>query len=73
MDLSPLIAEAAFEEMSPTCFVLGVDESSEDGFSIVGIHLKVWIGEGSPDSLNQNESKVELSVGDDQSLSNSTK
>ena len=59
--LSPLSAEASFEKMLPSYFVLGVDESSEYGFSIVGIHLK--------NSLDQSESKVELSVMDCQSLS----
>ena len=44
LNLSPLIAEAAFEKMLPSDFVLGIDESSEDGFSIVGIHLKVLVG-----------------------------
>ena len=49
LNLSPLIAEAAFEKMLPTYFVLGINESSVDGFfAIVGIHLKVLVGEGSP-------------------------
>ena len=65
LNLSPLIAEAAFEKMLPSYFVLGIDESSEDGFSIVGIHLKVLVGKGSRDSfLDQNESKVDFSVMD---------
>ena len=35
------MAEASFEKMLPSYFALGVDESSEDGFSIVRIHLEV--------------------------------
>ena len=71
LNLGPLIAEVAFEEMLASYFVLGIDKSSEDGFSVVGIHLKLWIGKGSPNSLNQNESEVELSVVDGKSLSKS--
>ena len=49
LNLSPLIAEAPFDEMFPSYFVLGIDKSSEDaGFSVlVGIHLKLsiaWLG-----------------------------
>ena len=69
LGLSPLIAESAFERMLPSYFVLRIDESSEDGFSIVGIHLKALVGKGTPDSLYQNEREVELSVMDGQSLS----
>ena len=69
LNLSPLIAEAAFDKMLPTYFVLGMEKSSEDGFLIVGIHLKMLVGEGSPDSLDQDESEVKLSVMDGQSLS----
>ena len=73
MNLGPLTAELAFEKMLPSYFVLQVDKSSEDGFSVVGIHLKLWIGLGSPDALDQNESDVGLSVVDGQSLSKSAK
>ena len=51
LNLSPLISEASFEKMLPSYFVLRIDESFEDGFSIVGIPLKVLVGKGSPDSL----------------------
>ena len=73
LHLGPLIAESAFEKMLPSYFVLWVDKSSEDGFLVVGIHLKLWIGEGFPDFLDQNESEVELSVVDGQNLSKSAK
>ena len=73
LNLSPLIAGVSFEKMLPSYFVLQVDKSSEDGFSVVGIHLKLWIGLGSPDALDQNESDVGLSVVDGQSLSKSAK
>ena len=75
LNLGPLVAESAFEKMLLSYFVLGVDKSSEYGFSVVGIHLKLWIGKGSPDSLNQNEGKgkVELSVVSGQSLSKGTR
>ena len=69
LNLSPLIAGVSFEKMLPSYFVLRIDESSEDGFLVVGIHQKVLVGEGSPDSLDKNESEAELSVMDDQSLS----
>ena len=71
--LGPLVAKSAFEKMLPSYFVLGVDKSSEYGFSVVGIHLKLWIVKSSPDALDQNEGKVELSVVSSQSLSKSTK
>lgn len=46
---------------------MGTDESSEDGFAILGVHLKVLVSEGFPDALDQNESEVEeLSVMDSQ-------
>ena len=61
LNLNPLIAEASFEKMLPSYFVLIIDKSSEDGFSIVRIHLKVLVGKGFPDSLDQDESKVRLS------------
>ena len=56
LNLSPLISEASFEKMLPSYFVLRIDESFEDGFSIVGIPLKVLVGKGSPDSLEQDQS-----------------
>ena len=69
LNLSPLIAEASFEKMLPSYFVLGIDESSEDGFLIVRNHLEVLVGEGSADSLDQDEREVELRSGmDGQSL-----
>ena len=71
LNLGPLTAESSFEKMLPSYFVLGVDKSSEDGFSVVGIHLKLWIGKSSPDALDQNEGEVELSVVSGQSLSKS--
>ena len=40
---------------------------------LVGIHLKVLVGEGARDSLDQNESEVKLSVMDDQSLAQGAK
>ena len=73
LSLSPLIAEAVLKKMLPSYFVLGIDESYEDGFSIVGIHLKVLVGEGSPDSLDQDESEVKLSVMDGQGLAQGLK
>ena len=51
VNLGPAIAESAFEKMLPSYAVLGIDESSEDGFAIVGIHLKVLVGEGSLNAL----------------------
>ena len=64
LNLSPLIAEASFEKMLPSYFVLGIDESSEGGFLIIRIYLKLWVGKGSMDALDQNKSEVELSVMD---------
>ena len=72
-NLSSLIAEAAFEKMLPSNSCLGIDESSEDGFLIVGIHLKVLVGKGAPDSLDQNENEVKLSAMDGQSLAQGAK
>ena len=69
--MGPLVAELAFEKMLPSYFVLGVDKSSEYGFSVVEIHLKLWIGESTPDALDQNEGEVELSVVSGQRLSKS--
>ena len=66
-----MIAEAAFEKMLPAYFVLGVDKNSEEGFLVVGIHLKMLVGGDSLDALNQNESEVKLGVVDGQSLSKS--
>ena len=73
--LGPLAAESAFEKMLPSYFVLGgVDKSSEDGFSVVGVHLKLWIGKSTPDSFSDhNEGKVELSVVSGQSIANHAK
>ena len=34
----------------------------EDGFAIVGIHLKVLVGESASDALDWNKSKIELRV-----------
>ena len=73
LNLGPLAAESSFEKMLPSYFVLGVDKSSEYGSSIVRIHLKLWIGKGSPDSLKQNEGDVELNVVSGQRLSKSAK
>ena len=53
-----MFAESTFEEMLPSYSVLGVNEGSEHWFSVVGIHLKLWIGDGSSDSLDQNECEV---------------
>ena len=42
LNLSPVIAELAFEKMLSSYAILGVDDkSSEDGSGIVGINLKV--------------------------------
>ena len=60
--LCPLAAESSFEKMLPSYLVLGVDKSSEYGFSFVEVPLKLWIGESTSDSLDQNEGEVELSV-----------
>jgi hypothetical protein len=52
LELGPLFAEASFEEMLPSDFVLGVDQHSEDGFAIVGVHLEVLVGESAPNALD---------------------
>ena len=54
--------------MLPSDFVLGVDEHSEDGFAIVGIHLKVSVGESASNASQQSESQIELGVMDDKSF-----
>ena len=73
LNLDPLAAESAFERMLPSYFVLGIDKSSEDGFLVVGIHLKLWMGKSSPDALDQNECEVELSAVSGQGLSKGAK
>ena len=46
----------------------------EDGFAIVGmIRLKVLIGESASDTLQWNESQIELGVVDDQSIAQGSK
>ena len=62
MHLGPVIAEAAFEEMVPSDFVLGVDEHAKDGFTIVGIHLEVLVGESASNSLAKYEGEIELGM-----------
>jgi hypothetical protein len=51
LDLGPMEAKSAFEKMLPSDFVLGVDDSAEGGFAIVGIHLEVLVREGASNSL----------------------
>ena len=45
LDLGSLFAEAVFEKVLPSDFVLGVDEHAEDGFAVVGIHLEALVRE----------------------------
>ena len=53
LNLSPVIAELAFEKMLPSYAVLGVDEGSVDRFAIVGIHLKWVVGKGALNALKE--------------------
>ena len=46
----------------PILLVLGVDEHSEDGFVIVGIHLEALVGESASNTLEWDESEIELGV-----------
>jgi hypothetical protein len=62
LNLGPLFAEAAFEQMLPADFVLGVDKHAKDGFIVAGIHLEVLVGESTSSSLEWCESKIELVV-----------
>ncbi len=62
LNLGPMEAESSFEKVLPAYFVLGVDESSKDGFSVVGIHLEVLVCEGASNALDEDESKIELRV-----------
>ena len=68
LDLSPLFAELIFERILQSSFVLEVDQHSEDEFAIVRIHLKVLVGEGASNALEENESQLELSVIDGKSV-----
>ena len=51
LDLGPLFAEASFEKVLSSDFVLGVDWGLEDGFVIVGIHLEALVGESASSAL----------------------
>jgi hypothetical protein len=62
LNLGPLLAEAAFEEMLPSDFVLGVDESAKYWFTIVGVHLEVLVGERASDTLDKDEGEIELGM-----------
>jgi hypothetical protein len=48
--------------MLPANFVPGVEEHPKDGFTIVGIHLEVLVGESTSNSLEWHESDIELCV-----------
>jgi hypothetical protein len=50
-DLSPLFAEASFEQMVPSNFVLRVDKGSEQGFAVVRVHLKAVVGKSAANTL----------------------
>ena len=58
LNLSPVCAEAAFEKRLPSYSGLVVDEGSEDGFAIVGIHLKVLVGKGASNAVKEDEGQI---------------
>jgi hypothetical protein len=51
LDLSPLFAEASFEQMVTSNFVPRVDKGSESGFAVIWVHLKAMVGKSAANTL----------------------